>query len=366
MRVFLSIGDRSAANYVHAIFREGFEDKDLLGITDRRLESIGIKSVASLDDITVVGLVEALPKLPRVLKVFRRSVEALKGCDVLIACDAPSFNLRLIKKARDLGVRRVIYFISPQVWAWKPERAKVIAEFCDHLVVILPFEVDIYRPLESERFRVHYVGHPLVDLVRPGVDRETFLQKVQTKGDLINLMPGSRWGEIKRHVPLMGEVLKKLGLRGVVPTFRNFRSFIAQRLRGAVVITEEEVPLPAYTAMFYSRSSLIASGTASLEAAIAGSPHVVIYKVNALTYWIGKRFVRVPYVSLPNLILGRGVVPELLNPRLEDLLGAVSKLWESDKERALQREAFLEIRDKIGGSGSVSRLRSLFQELLSF
>lgn len=360
------MGDLSAASYLYEILREGFEDLELIGITDPRLESIGVRSVARIEDISVVGVVEVLPRIPTLLRVFRRSREALRGCDALIACDAPAFNLRLVKLAKDLGVKRVIYFISPQVWAWKPGRAKLIADTCDHLIVILPFEVDLYRPYQGKGFKVHYVGHPLVDLVRPGSDPETFRSKLAIGSEFLTLMPGSRWSEVRRHVPLLKEALEPLRIRYTVPTFPTFRGFIETRLPEAKVITEEDIKRPAYTSLFYSRCSVIASGTASLEATIAGSPHVVFYRVNPLTLLLARKVVKVPYISLPNLIAGREVVPELINPKPEDLRRAVEDLWEREDLRDAQREAFFEIRKRLGDSGAVERLRNLFRDLLSF
>ncbi|MDQ7038154.1 MAG: lipid-A-disaccharide synthase [Aquificota bacterium] len=366
MRVFISLGDLSAANYLFAIFREGFEDFELIGITDARLESIGVRSVARIEDISVVGIVEVLPRIPTLLRVLRRSKEVLKGCDALIACDAPAFNLRLVKFARDAGVKRIIYFISPQVWAWKPGRARFIADACDHLIVILPFEVELYRPYQGREFKVHYLGHPLVDLVRPGSDPETFRSEVGVEGEFLTLMPGSRWSEIRRHVPLIREAVRPLKIPCVVPTFPTFRGFIGTSLPEARVITEEDVQRPAYTSLVYARCSAVASGTASLEAAVAGSPHAVFYRVNPLTLFLARRIVNVPYISLPNLIAGREVVRELINPRPEDLRRAVADLWEREDIRRVQREAFHEIRKRLGESGVVERLRNLFRDLLSF
>ncbi len=366
MKVFLSLGDLSAANYIHAIFGEGFEDVELIGITDARLESIGVRRVASVEEVSVVGIMEVLPRIPKVIRVLRKVRDSLRGCDVLIACDAPSFNFRVIRMARGLGVRRVVYFISPQVWAWRSGRAKTIADLCDHLVVILPFEVDIYRPFEGRSFRVHYVGHPLVDLVRPGCSPEELRKKIGVKGDFLNLMPGSRWSELRKHIPLLKAVLESLQVSAVVPTFPSYRRFIEKNLSGARVITEEEAPLPAYSSMFYSRCSLIASGTASLEASLAGSPHLVFYRVNPITLWVGRKIVKVPHISLPNILLQRKVVPELINPSPENLLRETLNLWEKDSVRRVQREAFSEIRRLLGEEGVVERLRNLFRDLLSF
>ncbi len=365
MRVFLSLGDVSAVNYLYEILKGGFGDIDLVGITDERLESLGVESVGRVSDLSVVGLTEVVPRLLRIRRIFRRSVEELRRCDVLIACDAPGFNLRLIREARKAGVRKVIYFISPQVWAWKPGRARTIAEFCDHLIVILPFEVEIYRRFRD--LRVHYVGHPLVDMVRPGVKEEEFRRRLDLKGRFVNLMPGSRWSEIKKHVPLLREVVKRLGGLGfVLPTFPEFEPFLKESFSSLPVrvITERDVPLPAYSSMFYSEISLIASGTSSLEASLAGNPHVVFYKVSPLTYLLGRLLVRVPFISLPNIVLGREVVPELINEGPERLAEEAERLLTGEGIRERQREAFRTLRERLGGEGVLGRLRDLFRRLI--
>ncbi|WP_232219447.1 lipid-A-disaccharide synthase [Hydrogenivirga sp. 128-5-R1-1] len=369
-RVFLSIGDVSAANYIYEIFREGFEDTELVGITNEKLESIGVKSVASISELSVVGIAEVLPKLLQIRRIYKRCLETLSGCDILVACDAPGFNLRLIKEARNSGVKKIIYFISPQVWAWKPRRAEVIARYADELVLILPFERELYSRFENKHFRVHYVGHPLVDMVRPGIDREEFLEALGTKGVPVNLMPGSRWGEVKRHAPFLKEVVKGLVDRTelfVLPTFEEFRLFLEDIFKDLPVrvITERDISSPAYSSMFYSKLSLIASGTSSLEAALALNPHVVFYRVNLLTYLIGKLLVKVEHVSLPNLILGREVVPELINRDPFEVVQVARELLEDEEKREAMKESFGELKRRLGGEGVILKLRSLFKELLN-
>jgi len=366
MRAFLSVGDVSAANYIYEIFREGFEGVEFVGVTDDRLEGIGVKSVGRILDLSAVGITEVIPKIPRIRRIYGRALEELRRCDVLIACDAPGFNLRLIEDARRLGVRKVIYFISPQVWAWKPGRAERIGRLCDHLVVILPFEVEIYRRFRN--LKVHYLGHPLVDMVRPGLSEEEFRNRLSLRGDLINLMPGSRWGEVRRHAPLLRYLVERLnGLEFVLPTFPEFEGFLKETFRSLPVrvITQKDVPLPAYSSMYYSKLSLIASGTSSLEASLAMNPHVVFYQVSPLTYLIGKLLVKVPFVSLPNLILGRRVVPEFINENPERIYGKVVELLQSEEMREEQRRGFRNLRELLGREGVVERLRELFLKLLS-
>ena len=367
-KVFISVGDISASNYVYEIFKEGFEDFSFVGITNPKLESIGIKRVALISELSVVGLVEVLPRLLKIRRIFSRALDELRNCDALIACDAPGFNLRLIKEARKRGVKKVIYFISPQVWAWKPKRAKVIADFVDDLVVILPFEVDIYRRFKT--LRVHYVGHPLVDMAKPTLNREEFSKKLQLEGPFITLMPGSRWGEIKRHTPLLKEVIKRVLKKDerfsfVLPTFEEFKGFLLRELSnfGVKLVTEAQVSSPAYNSMYYSVASLIASGTASLEASLLMNPHVVFYRVNPLTLFVAKRMLKVPHISLANLILKDRVLPELVNESPERM---TQELFSLIDNRESIRDRLAGLRVALGKQGAVERLRILFRELLTF
>ncbi len=366
-KVFISVGDVSAANYVYEVFKEGFEEYSLAGITDERLEKIGIRSVARLEELSLVGLVEVLPKLLKLKRIYDRVLKELKGSDVLIACDAPGFNLRLIKKAKSLGVKRVIYFISPQVWAWKPSRARLIARYADDLILILPFEVDFYKSLGYSPLRVHYLGHPLVDMVKPSLSRGEFLGRVGLEDRFIALLPGSRWGELKRHLPLLRRVVAEMGdYRFVVPTFGSFSEYIKDSLPfGNVrVISERELSSPSYNAMAYADFALIASGTASLEAGIMGCPHLVFYRTNPITFRIAKRLVKVDYVSLVNLLLGEGVIPELLQTRPETISELSRRLIDNPVYLENVRRRLESLRVKLGEGGVITRLRDLFLKLI--
>ncbi len=370
-RVFISVGDISAANYVYNIFKEGFEDYEFFGITDDRLESIGIKSIARISDISVVGLAEVLPKARKIWRTYIRTTRVLSRCHVLIACDAPGFNLRLIKTARRLGVRKVIYFISPQIWAWKPKRAKTIAQYVNDMIVILPFERDLYSKFEGRSFRVHYVGHPLVDLVNTPLSEEEIRQRLSLKGIVLNMMPGSRWNEVRKHVPLLKETLKEILRReeveALIPTFKEFVEFIRAEIKTlpVKVITSEDIPTPAYSSMKVADFSLIASGTSSLEAGIVGSPHLVFYKVNPITYALGKFIVKVSSISLVNIISGEKIVVEKINPSAKELASLTLNFLKNKEVTEVQRKNLLKLRKMLGERGVIERLRSLFTELLS-
>lgn len=366
-RVFLSVGDISAANYVYEIFKEGFDHVSKVGITNYKLESIGIRPVAKIEDISLVGLIEVLPKLKKLRAIYKRVLRELGSVDTLIACDAPGFNLRLIKDAREMGVRRIIYFISPQVWAWKPGRAEKIAKYADELVVILPFEVDFYRKLRYSSLRVHYVGHPLIDMVKPPLTQAEFFKLTGVKRDFVALLPGSRWGEIKRHAPILKELASNLsGVEFFIPTFETFKEYLLANLNlpNVKIFSDRDMESPSYNAMYYSKFSLIASGTASLEAGIAENPHVVFYRANPLTFWLGKRLVNLTYVSLVNILMNREIVPEVLQATPTALRGVTETFLSSEERLSEIRSELRELKTKLGNKGAINRLRELFLELI--
>lgn len=364
MKVFLSLGERSASNYIYHIFKD-VEGLELYGITDERLEAIGVKSVARIEDLSVVGIAEALPKIPLVYKLWKKIERLAPQMDAFVLCDAPAFNLPLLKRIRR-HAKKVIYFISPQVWAWKEGRAELISKLVDHLVVILPFEVEFYRKYAREGFRVHFVGHPLVDLAKPSLTQEEF-KKLIGFPSYLALLPGSRWSEIKRHTPYLREVLEclKPELPLLVPTFEPFRAHIERELRAFPlrVITPQDVDAPSYNTMAYADFTLLASGTAELEASLLNAPHAVFYRVSPLTYLVGKLLVKVRYIALTNLILGRLVVPEFVQRPPWELCAKLKELLSLQEKKEGMRAHFGELRAMLGQEGAVKRLRELFLKL---
>jgi len=354
-RVFISLADKSASNYIYEIFKEGFNNLEIYGLTDERLETIGIRRVARYSEISTVGLVEALNKIPKFLKIYRGILNKLRSIDTLILCDAPALNLRLLREARKIGVKKVIYFISPQVWAWKPKRAESIGNLVDHLIVILPFEKKIYERFPN--LKVHYLGHPLVDLVKPVKTKKEFLRSFREKP--LPILLGSRSGEIKRHVKLFRDLVHyfKKDFEPVAPTFIEFEKFIKESLNIKTLAYDKA----SYDCFFYSDVSIIASGTASLESALAGNPHLVYYNVNPLTYIVAKRLVKVPYISLVNILLKREVVPELIQKGSREILNKFYEVYENKEEIRKDLEP---LRYLLGEKGVIIRLRELFMELI--
>ena len=359
MKVFVSIGEKSASNYIHTIMKD-FNSVEFWGITDEDLESIGFRSVGRVEQISVVGIFEAIPKIPTVLKLFRRIESLASQMDAFILCDAPAFNLPLLKRIRS-KVKKVIYFIPPQVWAWKEKRAEVISKLADHIIVLLPFEVEFYKKYNKEAI---FVGHPLVDLAKPTLPEEKVKSLVEWDQYLV-ILPGSRWSEIKNHAKYLREAYKviyeKTKLPAVIPTFESFRRRLMDVFEGlpVKVLTPLDMEKPNYNLSAYARFALVASGTAELEMSLLGVPHVVFYRVNPITYFIGKRLVKVKNIALTNLILGRTAVPEVVQRPWQELAEEVLNINFEE-----QAKAFLEVRAKLGEGGSVERLRAVFKNLL--
>jgi lipid-A-disaccharide synthase len=360
MKVFVSVADRSASNYLQAIFKD-FGTVEFFGLTDENLEAIGFKSIARYEDISVVGIWEAIPKISRVLRLYSKIESLAKDMDAFILCDAPAFNIPLLKRIRD-KVKKVIYFISPQVWAWKESRAEVISKLTDHLVVILPFEVEFYKKYGKEAV---FVGHPLTDLAKPTLLEEKVKGLVEWE-DYLVILPGSRWSEIKNHGEYIKRAYKalyeKTKLPAVIPTFEPFRRKLERLFKGlpVKVFTPLDLEKPNYNLSFYAKFGLVASGTAELELSLLGVPHVVFYRVNPITYWVGKRLAKVSHIALTNLILKEGVIPEVVQRPWQELVSAALSI---DTQR--QKEAFARLKTELGGEGSINRLRALFKKLLS-
>jgi Lipid A disaccharide synthetase len=233
MKVFVSVAERSASNYLQAIFKD-FGTVEFFGLTDENLEALGFKSIARYEDISVVGIWEAIPKIPKVLRLYSKIESLARDMDAFILCDAPAFNIPLLKRIRD-KVRKVIYFISPQVWAWRESRAEVISKLADYLVVILPFEIEFYKKYGKEAL---FVGHPLTDLAKPTLPEEKVRSLVEWE-DYLVILPGSRWSEIKNHGEYIKRTYKalyeKTKLPAVIPTFEPFRRKLEQLFRGLPV-----------------------------------------------------------------------------------------------------------------------------------
>jgi lipid-A-disaccharide synthase len=351
--LFLSVGDLSAANYVVNILRHLKEnDKSLkiTGITDKRMEELGVKSIANIKDLNLVGIIEVLPRIFKIKKIIKRSLEAANNSRWVMLCDAPGFNFRLMK---NLKHENIIYFISPQIWAWKPQRIKDIVNYVKHLIVILPFELDIYKPYENGHFKVYYFGHPLLDIIKPSDIK---------KENIIAMLPGSRNSEFKRHIGLLEEVAyyiyKTFNMKSLIPVASTVDYPIYSK---EYIETTKESSLDV---MRKAKFGIIASGTASLEASLLGLPHIIFYRLNPITLQIAKHLVKSKYIGLPNIIMDKEIIPELIQPSKEDIIKKTSYYLNNPKSLENMKENLKLLREKLSPENATERIADFIYNII--
>ncbi len=321
-------------------------------------------------EMAVVGLTEVFSRLFLIRRVYLQLKNILRAQrpDLLILIDYPDFNLLLARAAKRFRVP-VLYYIGPQVWAWRPGRVKKLAKRVDRMAVILPFERQFY----GERgMAVDYVGHPLMDIVPERVSREEILRGfgISERGPVIGLLPGSRKEEVTRLLPLMVEAAEVLSrdhprLACLLPLAPTISAELVHALiRGS--------PLPIridddiYRVLAGSDLVLVASGTATLEAAIMQTPMIVVYRVSPLSFRLGKWVVKVPYISLVNLIAGRGIVPELIQEGASParIAQEAESILGSGERREIMLQRLKKVREALGGRSASEKTARIAVEMI--
>jgi lipid-A-disaccharide synthase len=354
-------GDLHGATLCRAL-RELHPGVRLVGMGGPRMAAAGMELVADVSGHAVVGTSEALGRIPRLYRAYRllkaRLIEERPRA--LVVIDFPEFNLRLARIARRAGVP-VVYFIPPQLWAWRRGRIRQMARRVSRVLAVLPFEEKLYR---DAGVPVDFVGHPVLDVLPLDLDRAEARRRlgVDPVESLIGLLPGSRREEVERLLPPMLVAAKRLSAAGVA---RRFALGLAPAVDVAAVgrlvksALEEGGPRVdiferrTYEVMAAADVVLISSGTATLEAALLGAPMVVCYRVSRVTEAVVRLLVKVRWCSLPNLIANRGVVPEVLQDELtgQRLAGEALRLIEDPAAASAQRAAFEQVRAQLGAPG---------------
>ncbi|HUX45173.1 MAG TPA: lipid-A-disaccharide synthase [Terracidiphilus sp.] len=333
--IFVSAGEASGEHY-GALLVESLQrhlaatgqSAEFFGMGGPRMAAAGLENVVRSEDMAVMGITEVVRHLPRIYGEFRKLKAAIRARRpaVAVLIDFPDIHFRLAKQLHALGIP-VIFFVSPQLWAWKKHRIKLVQKYIRQMLVIFPFEQEFYH---RHGVVAQFVGHPLADLPLPSISRADFAQQHDLDPDAtwIGLLPGSREKEIRANLPEMlaaARILTLLARPAESPRARfQFVLPLAPTLGQAqcdavqALVREHGPDLPvrftrdARAALHHARASIVASGTATVEAALIGNPFVVVYRVSPLTYAIARRIVKVPHVAMPNLIAGRRVVPELI------------------------------------------------------
>ena len=339
------------------------------GIGGPELKQAGVRILLNASELAVVGITEVFSKIPGIIKGIRTVKKLLSSLrpDLLILIDFPDFNLHIAGIAKKLGIP-VLYYISPQIWAWRRGRVKRIGRTVDHMAVILPFEEQFYR---EHNVPVSFVGHPLLDADLPAAGKP--LKNRREGKAIIGLVPGSRDNEIARHLPVM------LNAAAILKERLNHVKFIVSHAHSVekrqieAIINEHrrsvdvEVVSDGVETVFERCDAVIAaSGTVTLQAAIHGCPMVIIYKVSRVSYWLGRALVRVPNIGLVNLVAGRQIVPELVQDEAcsENIVAAIENIINDPDELTVLKEQLRTLRDKLGGAGASEKVARIALEML--
>ena len=357
-------GEMYAAELVCAIkARMGGNALRFFGCGGERMRRSGVQTVVDIHRLAVLGPFEAVSHFFHFYSALKLLTDEAvsRRPKMAILIDFPDFNLRLAKRLRALQIP-ITYFISPQVWAWRSRRVLLMRETIDHMLVILPFEQDFYAGFGMN---VDYVGHPLLDRVKTSVSRDVFFlkYKVEVGRTLITLLPGSRTKEIQYHLPLLLQTAQRLAWERPIQFFLPLASS-ANRDLVERLVQEMSHRLPlrivvddTYNTIGYSDLAVVSSGTATLEAAILGTPLITVFKISNPTWIVGQYLVHVPFYSLVNLIAGKQIVPELYQREFN-----VERLYTEIKayldDAALRKRVRMElslVKDKLGEGGAIER-----------
>jgi lipid-A-disaccharide synthase len=382
--IFLSAGEASGDQYgaeLIAELRGRQTGATFFGLGGTKMEAAGLRRVVRAEDVAMMGITEVIRHMPRIYREYRRLVRSIKQQrpDVAILIDFPDVNFRLARELKKLGVP-VVFFVSPQLWAWKRGRLRWVQERVARMMVIFPFEEAFYK---ARGVAAEFVGHPLAELTLPTSSREEYAAKygLDSEKQWIGLLPGSRWKEVTANLGEMVEMARRFpdDLEYLLPVASTIdRQRLADFYKEALGPDSVRIHLvdDAREALFHARASVVASGTATVQAAVIGNPFVVVYRVSGMTFRVAKRLVRYPAeipaqedeagnlpVGMVNLIAGRRVVPELLQERFTgaNVAAALAPLLEDGQERSRMIEDLAEVRAKLlpvsAGDGQLSAIQ---------
>lgn len=364
-RIFIVTGEASGdvhgANLAGAI-RALLPDAELVGVGGSRMQAAGVTLLPGLKRTDAMGVTLGLAHLRAAIRNFVALARFLSrtSLDAVVFIDNPGMNLRLARIAKWAG-QRVIYYIAPQVWAWAPIRMRLIRRRVDRVIVILPFEEELYR---RAGVPCTFVGHPLLDEVAPSYDRDELRKRfgLESSAPVVGLLPGSRESEVRALLPVMLQAAAQLsqrhpGARFVMAQAPSIASELIAALSAGASVHVHVVRDQASEVMAVSDVLLVASGTATLQAAVVGTPMVLTYRAPWLTYWLARWLIRINWIGLANIVAGRSIVPELIqqNATAERLSREASRLLTDQQAASEMRAELRTVREALGSPGASRR-----------
>ncbi|MDD2801923.1 MAG: lipid-A-disaccharide synthase [Methylobacter sp.] len=365
-----SSGEQHAANMFLELKKQ-YPDIKGIGMGGAKMARAGIDICYDSANIGVIGVVEVLKhygEIRRALKMMQQLLDKERP-DLLVCVDYKEFNFKLAKYAKRIGIK-VLFYVSPQVWAWRPGRVKAYGEVIDMMAVIFPFETAYY---DAENVPVRYVGHPSVDKVHPLHSKAEDLvsYKLNQNNPIVGLLPGSRANEIKRMLPVMLAAAEQLqvsfpGIQFVLPQADSISDALLQAYLKSSSINVTVVKNQPYDVIQCCDAVMTTSGTATLEISLLTVPMVIVYKLAPITYWLGRWLVNIPFIGLPNIVAGKAIVKELIqheaNP--EKLAAEVQRILSDDQYAAQMRENLSRVKQQLGQGGGSKAMAELALEML--
>ena len=363
-------GDLHGSNLVKAM-----KDQDpslvFYGVGSRNMRDAGVSLLADASEISVVGATEVLTHIGAIFRVYSKLKRFLREerPDLLILIDFPDFNILTGKAAKKLGVP-ILYYISPQVWAWRKGRVNTLARLVTAIMVVFPFEVDLYRDAGVD---VRFVGHPLVDVVMSAYTREESRNVLGIAGDsrTVALLPGSRTKEIMHLLPDMLKAAAILrnrfsDVQFVLPVAPTLAHSLVERYVAESGVPVKIIDGKVYDVLRASDAAIVTSGTATLETGLMAVPMVIVYRISRLSYLIGRMFIHVKHIGMVNIVAGRTVVPELIQDDVtpEKIAGAIGLLLADQGKHKEVENDLKQVRVRLGEGGASSRAASVARELL--
>lgn len=375
-KIFISAGEASsdlhAANLVKAL-EEISPDIKFFGLGGEKMEKAGVNLIYNLVDLAVVGFAEVLKNLFKFKEIFKQTLKKIdeEKPDLVILVDYPGFNLRLAKEVRKRNIP-VIYFISPQVWAWGEKRIKLIKEVVSQMFVLFKFEENLYK---KYAVAAEFIGHPLIDIVKPSIPAVEFRNtlRLSPRDTVIALLPGSRVSEVKRHLPTMLEAAKIIfkksdnkKIQFLVAQAPALKNELFQIVKNETSIPITVVKDKTYDCLNISELALVCSGTATLETAIMERPMVVIYKISALNALLLKPMLKIPDIGLVNVVAGKRIVPECVQSRAKPSLIAQEALaiLNSPKKITEIKQNLISVKQTLGLPGVSPRAAQIVFKFL--
>ena len=372
MKIMFSAGEASGDMHgakLAEVMKQQDPSIELIGMGGEQMKKAGVRIVYDIQNLGFIGVGEILRKIPFFFRLRDFLVQTMldEKPDVLVCIDYPGFNMRLIKKAKEAGIP-VVYYILPTIWAWHKSRGRTIAQYTDLAISLFPFEAQMYEEMGTH---VVYAGHPLLDTVHAGQSRDEIVPALglDAQKKTVLLMPGSRMQEVKGLLPPMLEAAKEISKAVPQVQFLLPRASTIDRSVLASMIADSGVDVHigetnVYDMMAVSTAAIAASGTATLETALMELPTLLIYRVNSLTYWLSKLLVHIDSIGLPNIIMGRRIMPELWQDEVtaKHIAQVIVPILTDTSRHDELKQAMAEVRRTMGQSGAVQRIAKTILE----